>query len=133
MFGREPLNDVVHRAAYWGNRSDFIDQDKPKIDEDSRIFDPTIVLQYIMLTTSKHKYRLFFITVYNFLIKMKQRTKIIFRMIKLGTNTQEWWKVWKSGVAGNNVAHHALPPTTPLRTPGLSGLKSQILKPPFLS
>ena len=56
MFDYKPiyLNDIVHRAAYWGNSSDFILEDKPKIDEDSRLFDPTIVLQYIML--SKYKY-----------------------------------------------------------------------------
>ena len=49
LFGRDPL----HRAAYWGNRSDFI-EDKPKIDSDSRLFDPTIVLQYIMLSNFRY-------------------------------------------------------------------------------
>ena len=48
MFGNNPskFNDIVHRAAYWGNRSDFI--------EDSRLFDTTSVLQYMML--SKFEY-----------------------------------------------------------------------------
>ena len=55
MFGNNPskFNDIVHRAAYWGNRSDFI-EDKPKIDSDSRLFDPTIVLQYLMLLKFKY-------------------------------------------------------------------------------
>ena len=41
--GQPRFNSSVHRAAYWGNRRDYL-QEKPKDD-----VDPTIVLQFMML------------------------------------------------------------------------------------
>ena len=41
--GQPRFNSPVHRAAYWGNRTDYI-QEKPKDD-----IDPTIVLQFMVL------------------------------------------------------------------------------------
>ena len=83
MFDPNPINVPVHRAAYWGNKSDYL-QEKPENGVDQRMFDPTIVLQYMML--SKSEYRLFIIRLHNFLIKQIKHNfkghKITFRMIE---------------------------------------------------
>ena len=47
--GGVPFNGQVYRAAYWGNRRDYL-KDKPKID-----VNPIVVLQYIMLTWPKYR------------------------------------------------------------------------------
>ena len=56
--GGKPFNASVHRAAYWGSRRDYLNE-KPEID-----VDPTVVLQYYMLTVKS--YRLLILSVYFF-------------------------------------------------------------------
>ena len=59
MFDPNPINVPVHRAAYWGNRSDYLEE-KPQNGVDG----PTIVLQYLML--SKSEYTLFIIRLHTY-------------------------------------------------------------------
>ena len=47
--GGVPFNGIVARAAYWGSKRDYLN-DKPKID-----VDPTVVLQYLMLTWKSYR------------------------------------------------------------------------------
>ena len=49
FIGGVPFNGKVHRAAYWGSRRDYLNE-KPKID-----LDPTVVLQYLMLTVKSYR------------------------------------------------------------------------------
>ena len=49
FIGGVPFNDQVHRAAYWGNRRDYLKR-KPRID-----VNPIDVLQFIMLTWKRYR------------------------------------------------------------------------------
>ena len=47
--GGVPFNGQVAKAAYWGSKKDYLNE-KPKID-----VDPTVVLQYLMLTWKSYR------------------------------------------------------------------------------